>query len=84
MQDGDTIAIGGIINESVETTTAGIPVLHKVPLLGYAFGNKSYTKTRSEMIVFITPHIIYDNADLIDASDELKTRIKMLKKMVKE
>ena len=35
---------------------------------------------RSELIMFMTPHIIYDETGLIEASDELKARVKMLKK----
>jgi len=79
MQDGDTIAIGGIINESHSESSSGIPVLHRLPYIGAAFGNKSYNKDRTELIVFMTPHVIYDNNDLQEASDELKGRVKKLK-----
>ncbi len=84
MQDGDTIAIGGIINESNSMSSTGIPVLHKIPILGSAFGNRSYSKDRTELIVFMTPHVIYDNNDLQEASDELKGRLKKLRKVVRE
>jgi len=36
------------------------------------------------LIVFLTPHVIYDNNDLQEASDELKGRLKKLRKYVKE
>jgi general secretion pathway protein D len=84
MQDGDTIAIGGIINESHSESSAGIPLLHRLPYIGAAFGSKSYSKERTELIVFMTPHVIYDNNDLIEASDELKGRLKKLRKYVQE
>ena len=84
MQDGDTIAIGGIINESSGSSSAGIPQIHKIPILGMAFGSKSYSKDRTELIVFMTPRVIYDNNDLTEASDELKTRLRMLKRYVRE
>jgi general secretion pathway protein D len=84
MQDGDTIAIGGIINQSWTYATSGIPLLNRIPVLGGAFGNRSYSKGRTELIVFVTPHIIYDNADLQEASEELKSRLKKLKKDVVE
>jgi general secretion pathway protein D len=84
LQDGDTIAIGGIILEDHRYATAGIPLLNRVPLLGAAFGSRSYSKERTELIVFMTPHIIYDNADLQEASEELKSRIRMLRKYVVE
>ncbi len=84
MQDGDTIAIGGIINESNAWSTAGIPGLHRLPVIGGAFGSRSYTKDRTELIVFMTPHVIYDNNDLQEASNELKDRLKKLRRYVKE
>jgi general secretion pathway protein D len=84
LQDGDTIAIGGIINESYVADSAGIPVLHRIPFVGAAFGSKSYSKERTELIVFMTPHIIYDNNDLHEASEELKNRVKQLRKYVNE
>ena len=41
VQDGDTIAIGGIIQETNTESSAGIPVLHKLPVVGMLFGAKS-------------------------------------------
>ena len=41
MQDGDTIAIGGIIAENGTNSSQGVPALHKIPFLGAAFGSKS-------------------------------------------
>ena len=84
MQDGDTIAIGGIINESQSQSSAGVPGLHKLPIIGAVFGNRSYSKDRTELIVFMTPRVIFDNTDLLDASEELKARVRKLRKIVKE
>ncbi|MEZ5401713.1 MAG: type II secretion system secretin GspD [Bryobacteraceae bacterium] len=84
MQDGDTIAIGGIINESDTMSSAGIPLLHKIPIVGAAFGSRSYSKERTELIIFMTPRVIYDTNQLQDASDELRSRLRRLTKMVKE
>ena len=84
VQDGDTIAIGGIINENSTIQSAGIPFLSRIPFLGAAFGNRSNSKDRTELIIFITPHVIYDSNQMSDATDELKSRIKMLRKDVKE
>ena len=83
MQNGDTIAIGGIINESESSSSSGIPMLNKIPYIGALFGNRSTSKDRTELIVFMTPHVIFDNTDLIDASDELVGRLKKLKRMVR-
>jgi general secretion pathway protein D len=84
VQDGDTVAIGGIIQESDAQTSAGIPFLHRIPILGFAFGTKSSTRARTELIVFLTPRVIYDTNQIAEASDELKTKLKGLQKLIKE
>jgi general secretion pathway protein D len=84
VQDGDTIAIGGIIHEDDTQSSVGIPFLHRIPVLGYAFGSKSISKTRTELIVFLTPRVIYDTNQITEASEELKARLNRLKKIVQE
>lgn len=83
IQDGDTIAIGGIISETNSQTSSGIPFLHRIPGLGAAFGNKSYSRERTELIVFITPRVIYDTNELTDASDELVQQMRRLQKIMR-
>jgi len=83
VQDGDTIAVGGIITESNTFSTTGIPYLNRIPILGAAFGTRSYAKQRTELIVFMTPRVIYDTNEIQDASDELKGRLKHLEKMTR-
>lgn len=84
VQDGDTISIGGIIQEAVTDSSGGIPVLHRIPYLGAAFGSKNHSKTRTELVVFLTPRVIYDTNQITDATDELKSSLKKLQKIIKE
>jgi general secretion pathway protein D len=84
VQDGDTIAIGGIIQETDTSSSSGIPVLHRLPVLGGVFGSKSVTKQRTEMVIFLTPRVIYDTNELTDASDELAGRLKRVQKIMKD
>jgi general secretion pathway protein D len=84
VQDGDTIAIGGQIQESTTSILSGIPVLDRIPVIGGFFGSRSYQKERTELIMFLTPHVIFDSNQLLDASDELKGQLKALRKEVKE
>jgi general secretion pathway protein D len=84
IQDGDTIAIGGTIDETNTYVASGIPGLNRIPIIGAAFGSRSYSKARSELIIFITPHVIYDTNQMADATDELKGRIKLMRKDIKE
>ena len=82
VDDGDMIAIGGIINESTTDSTNGIPFLDRIPGLGFLFGTKTTSKTRSELIIFLTPHVIYDTHHISDATEELKEKMKGLLKEV--
>jgi general secretion pathway protein D len=84
VQDGDTIAIGGMIQETTTSALSGIPVLDRIPVLGALFGSRSYSKERTELIIFLTPHVIFDSNQLLDATDELKDQIKLMRKDIKE
>ena len=84
VQDGDTVAIGGIIQESNLQSSAGVPVLHRLPWIGAAFGAKSVTKSRTELVVFLTPRVIYDTNQMVDATDEIRQRMKRISKLSKD
>jgi general secretion pathway protein D len=84
MQDGDTVAIAGIISENTQSASSGIPGLNRLPYVGGVFGAKTYSKDRSELVIFMTPHVIYDTSDLLEASQELKTRLRKLRKYITE
>jgi general secretion pathway protein D len=56
--DGQTIIIGGLIREDTNKAASGIPFLHRLPIIGYLFGEKSRDSTRKEMIILLTPHVI--------------------------
>ncbi len=73
-----------MIQENTSVNTTGIPVLDRIPYVGGLFGAKSYSKERTELIIFLTPHVIFDSNQMADATDELRDKIKMLRKDVKE
>ncbi|MGA3188588.1 MAG: type II secretion system secretin GspD [Bryobacteraceae bacterium] len=83
MMDGDTIAIGGLIDENYSNNVSGIPGLVRLPWIGWLFGSKQVTKERDELIMFFTPHVIFDESQLIEASDQLKSQIKILKRDIR-
>jgi general secretion pathway protein D len=84
VQDGDTIGIGGIIQENVSESSGGIPFLHRIPVLGAAFGAKTRNTSRTELIAFFTPHVIFDTTSLAEATDDLKSGLKHMKKELKQ
>jgi general secretion pathway protein D len=58
VQDGETVALGGLISKTKTRTIAGIPWLQEIPLLGNVFRNTQDNDDRTELIVLITPHVI--------------------------
>jgi len=83
VQDGDMIAIGGIIDENTTSSSSGIPFLHELPYVGGLFGSRTYSKQRTELVIFLTPHVIYDTNQIVDATEELKSGFKMLRPLLK-
>jgi pilus assembly protein CpaC len=58
IEDGQTLAIGGLIQNTVTGVTVKVPVLGDLPYLGTAFSSKSFQETESEMVVLVTPHLV--------------------------
>jgi general secretion pathway protein D len=83
IQDGDTIALGGVIQEAVTEGSGGIPGLSRIPYVGSLFGQQSKGHQRTELIVFLTPHVLYDTNMTVDAADELRGRMKLLQKIMR-
>ena len=80
VMDGETIAIGGIILESRLLSKNRIPLLGDIPGVGLLFGTTTYSKTRTELIVLITPRVIENIDQASEITDELKSTLKAIKK----
>jgi general secretion pathway protein D len=63
VQDGQTIVLGGIIQNTERNTVQKVPFLGDVPLLGNLFRSTTKVKGQTELMVFLTPHIVRTNAD---------------------
>jgi len=60
VKDGKTIVIGGLFKEKTDQTYSQVPILGDLPLIGPIFRQTHDTSTRTELIILITPHIIYE------------------------
>lgn len=58
MQAGQTLAIGGLIENNYSRSVNRIPFLSKIPVLGELFKSKSWTRNESELVILITPEIV--------------------------
>ncbi len=57
MRNGETLIIGGLINEEEQKNMKKIPFLSNIPILGELFKNRTNSKTKTEVIMILTPHI---------------------------
>jgi type II secretory pathway component GspD/PulD (secretin) len=62
-QDGQTVVIGGLIQELKNKTREGIPFLKDIPLLGYLFGSTRDQFERRELVILLTPHVLRNQQD---------------------
>lgn len=81
VNDGQTIAIGGLIHDSRNQSRTGIPYLKDLPTIGPLFGVDSDDVERTELMVLLTPRIIRDAADADAATDELSAKLPLLRGM---
>lgn len=66
IKDGETLTIGGLLQEDEQKSVAKFPVLGDLPGIGMFFRNTSTTKTRNELVIMITPKIIKDSEDIVN------------------
>ena len=75
VQDGETIVLGGLIDNNNRKNNGGIPWLHQLPLIGPLFGNTDFLNTKNELVVLITPRVVKSKLDSRIISDEFKRKL---------
>jgi general secretion pathway protein D len=63
VDDGNTIVLGGLIEDSVTEITQGVPYLSRIPLLGWLFKYHEEKKTKTNLMVFLRPMIVLNPND---------------------
>lgn len=79
--DGQTVVLGGLMEDQVSTTKSKVPILGDIPILGWLFRQQRSVKSKSNLLVFITPHVIRDPSDF---SEVLKRKIDQRNRFVNE
>jgi general secretion pathway protein D len=72
VQDGDTLAIGGIIADNRSRSRVGVPYLMDLPVIGRLFGTTSDSVDRTELVMLITPHVIRNREQAQQVTDDFK------------
>ncbi len=60
VKDGETVVLGGLMKDVKSKTIRKVPLLGDIPLLGYLFRSRERGNKKTELVVFITPHILTD------------------------
>lgn len=82
--EGQTIVIGGLMEDSKSVKKAGIPLLNKIPLIGWLFGTQEYEKDKKELILLMTPHIITDHTQSKAVTEEFKEKLEGIKRILEK
>ena len=75
---GESIVLAGMIKEDTSRSSAGIPLLSKIPILGAAFGSQTLVANRTELVLVITPRIVSDGTQAREATEELRRKLPAL------
>ena len=66
--DGQTVIIGGLLQKSKMVADSKIPILGDIPILGNLFKHKVRSESKTELIIFLTPHIVMAPSQLVALS----------------
>ena len=72
LRDGETIVLGGMVKESVNDVHRQVPFLGSIPILGWLFKNVEQVHSKSQLLIFVTPHIYYGAEGSVDIADEIE------------
>ncbi len=76
VEDGSTIALGGLIREKSEVKRSGVPLASDIPVLGNLFSTTSDAFERSELIVLLTPRVVRTSEDMRGLTNDLKAAMR--------
>jgi general secretion pathway protein D len=82
VQDGQTVAIAGLIRDSSNVNRNGVPFFSSIPLIGSLFGQSIRDSNRTELIILITPHVIKTSDRFDELTQDLKDSLRNVRKMM--
>jgi general secretion pathway protein D len=79
VQSGQTVLLGGLIEQDNSDTASSVPYLGRVPGLRWLFGSTSKSKKRTELIVLITPRVVTSNSQARQVTDDYRQQLQLIK-----
>ncbi|MEX3012087.1 type II secretion system secretin GspD [Hoeflea sp. TYP-13] len=77
VHDGESLALGGLIQESNELSRGQVPILGDIPLIGNAFKNKTDKIKRTELIIFIRPRVVRSVQEARGVTAEFRNQLRL-------
>lgn len=84
VKDGHTAVLGGLVEHGYDYSKSGIPLLKDIPVLGALFGSTQRRKVETELFLFLTPHVIRDDAELGALTDSVRQHTEYLNEALPE
>ena len=81
VRSGESIVMGGLIQETGNGSKSGVPVLHEVPLFGNLFGATRNDSKRTELLVVITPRVVRSDVEITEVGADLRDRMRALQRL---
>ena len=78
VETGDTIALGGLMQDQAQRTKSGVPWLSNIPFLGWLFGSLNNQTKRTELLVLLNPRIIAQEGQAQALTEELRGKLRAL------
>lgn len=75
VRNNSTVVIGGIIGDDNENVTEKVPYLGDIPLFGWLFKTKTNTRLRTNLFIFLTPHIVRNPVEIKHLSEQKKNEM---------
>ena len=84
VKDGQTVVIGGLIQEKDEKIVNKVPVLGDIPLLGYLFKQESVSRNKTNLLVFLTPSVVKEPSRLAQITKDKEREFEVSEKRFSE
>jgi general secretion pathway protein D len=75
VQDGQTVALAGLIHDDVSDDNNGFPFLKDIPVLSTLLSSQTSTRDRTELLILITPHVVHDQRDAYLLTEDLRHQL---------
>jgi general secretion pathway protein D len=75
---GQTMVMGGLILDTGQNASKGLPLLSRIPILGGLFGEQTLSTDRTELVLFITPRVVESELDIKNVIEDMRRRMEYL------